>query len=149
MANDCLSPRQDLVKRWYKTLKESGVMVKGVAVAPVQSQCFLKSRRFVPNHQRQRGPEAGRSFEEPIIRQELYGWWSSMRFAIDWRPLKAQNRDGGRKMFGPVSESGAFAKSTTTDRRACGSLSPEWKTLIHLSQILGGSGVGRQSTGST
>ena len=36
-------------------------------------------------------------FATPLIRQELYEWWTSVRYAIDWKQLVAENRSRGRK----------------------------------------------------
>ena len=44
---------------------------------------------------RKRRPGAGRPFANPLVRQQLYQWWCSIRYAIDWQQLIAENR--GRK----------------------------------------------------
>ena len=56
---------------------------------------LLKSRATKTDSRRQRAPGAGRHFTAPLVRQELYHWWTSIRYAIDWKQLAIDNRSRG------------------------------------------------------
>ena len=56
---------------------------------------LLKSRATKTDSRRQRAPGAGRHFTAPLVRQELYHWWTSIRYAIDWKQLVIDNRSRG------------------------------------------------------
>ena len=58
---------------------------------------FLKSRAPVAAHLRLRGLGAGRNYKAPLIRRALYEWFTSIRYAIDWKQLVENRRSRGRK----------------------------------------------------
>ena len=65
--------------------------------ATVSVKSLLRSRAPKSTCFRKRAPGGGAKFKAPLIRQELYEWWSSIRYAIDWKQLVADNRSGGLK----------------------------------------------------
>ena len=48
-------------------------------------------------HLRLRGPGGGAKYKAPMIRRALYEWWSSIRYAIDWKQLVENRRSRGKK----------------------------------------------------
>ena len=56
---------------------------------------LLRSRKHVSDSLRKRRAGGGRRFANPLVRQELYHWWCSIRYAIDWQQLIAENRSRG------------------------------------------------------
>ena len=62
-----------------------------------QENDLLKSRARVIKCYRKRAPGGGRQFNVPLIRKALYEWFTSIRYAIDWKQLVAENRSRGKK----------------------------------------------------
>ena len=58
---------------------------------------LLKSRAAKNDCYRKRAPGGGRHCKAPLVRQELYQWWASLRYAIDWKHIVAENRSRGLK----------------------------------------------------
>ena len=57
----------------------------------------MKSRAPRPAHLRMRAAGGGRRHKAVIVRQELYEWYASIRFAIDWKRVIEENRSRGLK----------------------------------------------------
>ena len=91
------------IQKWHMTWRESPANLEAseTAVAEIskeQTVCvksLLKSRKHITDSLRKRRPGAGRQYANLFVRQELYHWWCSMRYAIDWRQLIAENRSCG------------------------------------------------------
>ena len=85
--------------QWYERWKSSPSNLEAtIAERPAGVICvksLLKSRALQANSRRQRAPGAGRAFAAPMVREALYEWWSSIRYAIDWKQLVAENRSRG------------------------------------------------------
>ena len=65
----------------------------GVTAVAARSQ--LKSRAPKPTWRRMRAAGGGRQCANPLCRQELYEWFASIRYAIDWKKVIAENRSRG------------------------------------------------------
>ena len=61
------------------------------------TKSLLRSRAAECSSRRKRAHGGGRRFAAPMVRQALYEWWSSIRYAIDWKQLVADNRSRGLK----------------------------------------------------
>lgn len=89
------------LRRWYNVwrISTSQVMVaeSGQATSHHAEKSLLRSRAPKQIGARQRAPGGGPKFAAPLIRQALFEWWSSIRHAIDWKQLIAENRSRGRK----------------------------------------------------
>ena len=58
---------------------------------------MLRSRAKKTDSERLRGPGGGRHYACPLIRQALYEWFVSIRYAIDWHRLVAINKSKKKK----------------------------------------------------
>ena len=58
---------------------------------------IMRSRAPKSAFYRKRAPGAGRRNRNPVVRQLFYQWWTSIRLAIDWKTLLAENRSCGLK----------------------------------------------------
>ena len=90
------------LQRWYaswkRTMPAALAAVAGPAEEPLPSKkSLLRSRAPVPLYARKRSFGGGRQCAAPLVRQALYEWWTSIRFAIDWKQLIAENRKRGKK----------------------------------------------------
>ena len=89
------------IRQWYYTWRASPSNVVAAAAADDTRQgsgkSLLRSRARKRDFERRRAPGAGRPFKAPLIRQELYEWFSSIRYAIDWQQLAADRRSRGKK----------------------------------------------------
>jgi len=84
------------VRKWHRAwlrVSSRGAIQQG----HTQKRSRLKSRAHQAPCRRVRARGAGRPCKAPLIRQELYEWWSSMRYAIDWKELIAARRSRGKK----------------------------------------------------
>ena len=94
------TPQATLIQRWYAQWKKSrSTQLTAVAGNPVvrTTASLLKSRAPVKTELRQRAVGAGRPYRVPLVRQALYEWWSSIRYAIDWKALVHSRRSHGKK----------------------------------------------------
>jgi hypothetical protein len=89
------------IRRWYQLWRSS---TSNVLAAVAEHACpggsvqsMLRSRAPKTKGVRKRAPGAGRPVRAPLIRQALYEWWSSIRYAIDWKQLMSENRSRGKK----------------------------------------------------
>ena len=93
------------VRSWYKSWRISPsnevAAVAGNTSKNVSEKNLLRSRAPVKDYERLRGAGAGPKYKVPLIRQALYDWWSSIRYAIDWKQLIANRRSRG-KIIWPV-----------------------------------------------
>ena len=89
------------IREWHNSWSgQPGFEVNAVAgqrKKVKKEKCFLKSRAPVASHLRLRGLGGGRSYKAPLIRRALYEWWSSIRYAIDWKQLAENRRSRGKK----------------------------------------------------
>jgi hypothetical protein len=92
------------IRDWHATWSSSASNVLVAAVAdkdaPVKAPSqasFLRSRAPVALHQRRRDYGGGRPHKAYIVRAALYEWFTSIRYAIDWKQYIAENRSRGRK----------------------------------------------------
>ena len=94
-----LPPRSSQIHNWYTHWRSSpSNLAAAVAERPSATVCIkslLKSRATKQLSLRKRAPGGCNSFHAPLVRQELYAWWSSIRYAIDWRQLVVENRSRG------------------------------------------------------
>ena len=44
----------------------------------------------------------GRPHKAALVRKELYEWWASMRYAIDWKALAKDRRSRGKKLLARI-----------------------------------------------
>ena len=111
------------IRRWYKTWKGSAsnalAVIDGGADKAVSIRSLLKSKAPKQLCHKERADGAGRPFKLPLVRQALYEWWSSIRYAIDWQQLIATNRSRGTKTFGPFSSLGIGSQSKSAPPRLC------------------------------
>ena len=85
---------------WYRRWKRDAANVVATevpAVAATSQKCLLKSKALLPAWCRTRGWGGGRSYKAPLIRQQLYEWWTGIRYAIDWKQLIQSRRSRGKK----------------------------------------------------
>ena len=112
------------VKRWYDAWRrETGMgdavaAVAAVAVLPLEKSA-LRSRAPVANTARQRATGAGPKFKAFCVRQALYEWFVSIRYAIDWKQMIAENRSRGTKTLGPISPFSPEAQIDAASPRLC------------------------------
>ena len=88
------------IRRWYKAWRETPAYASaaiGRKKTIRSERCLLKSRATVKSHSRFRGVGAGAKCKSPLVRQALYEWWSSIRYAIDWKQLAENRRSRGKK----------------------------------------------------
>ena len=85
------------IKRWYKEWQSNSGIAAAAGTKDVHEKSLLKSRKKKTGSQRKRTEGAGRKFEAPLVRRQLYEWWSGLRHAIDWRTLIADRRSRGKK----------------------------------------------------
>jgi len=94
-ARNVTFPRNH-VRKWHRAwlrVSSRGAIQQG----HTQKRSRLKSRAHKAPCRRVRAHGGGRPCKAPLIRQELYEWWSSMRYAIDWKELIAARRSRGKK----------------------------------------------------
>mgnify|MGYP005671698245 CR=1 FL=1 len=85
------------INRWYKEWQSNSGIAAAAGTKDVHEKSLLKSRRKKTDSQRKRTEGAGCKFQAPLVRKELYEWWSGLRHAIDWRTLIADRRSRGKK----------------------------------------------------
>ena len=96
-------PEGKHIHLWYRQWRQSQTHLEAsetaVAEMPMGNtvcvKSLLRSRKHVSDSLRKRRAGAGRRFANPLVRQELYHWWCSIRYAIDWTQLIAENRSRG------------------------------------------------------
>ena len=54
-----------------------------------------------------------------LVRIALYEWFSSVRYAIGWKQMIAENRSRGTKTFGQISPVNLEAQGTAAHPRLC------------------------------
>ena len=89
------------VHEWYRMWRSSfDNQMAALEDQPLKGQSEqtqLRSRAPLSLCQRARAPGGGRHHKVPLLRQALYEWWTSMRYAIDWKQLVANRRCRGKK----------------------------------------------------
>ena len=88
------------IRQWYKAWRDTPAYAStaiGRKKTIRSERCLLKSRATVKSHSRFRGVGAGAKCRAPLVRQALYQWWSSIRYAIDWKQLAENRRSRGKK----------------------------------------------------
>jgi hypothetical protein len=104
------------IRSWYATWSKDKAQLLAAESgdAPPQTaptkRSLLKSRSKVPLHKRKRSEGAGAKFKHPLIRQELYEWWSAIRYSIDWTQLIADRRSRGHKLLARFPQSSLLLK---------------------------------------
>ena len=83
-----LRPKRLEVRQWHNTW----LMEVHDGVTAVAARSLLTSRAPKPTCHRVRAVGGGRHCKALLIRQELYEWWSSIRYAIDWKQVTSDNR---------------------------------------------------------
>jgi hypothetical protein len=110
------------IRHWYNDwCSTTSNILAAVADEPCQvisKMSMLRSRAPQKQFLRRRAQGGGRPPKAPLIRQALYEWWSSIRYAIDWEQLAGERRSRG-KIPGPFSSLISGAQSPPTPRRAC------------------------------
>ena len=88
------------IKRWYDVWRASSANIEAAVaektIPAVSTLSLMKSRAHKPAHLRKRAQGGGRNHKCPLVRQALYEWWASIRYAIDWKQLIQENRSRGR-----------------------------------------------------
>ena len=79
------------VRCWHK----AWLVEQPDGVTAVAARSQLKSRAPKPTWRRTRAAGGGRQCANPLCRQELYEWFASIRYAIDWKKVIAENRSQG------------------------------------------------------
>jgi hypothetical protein len=51
------------------------------------SQKSMHNKRVIKNHKRKRGHGGGRRYTCPLVRQQLFDWWTDMRLSIDYKKI--------------------------------------------------------------
>jgi len=98
-------PTSKLIREWYSKwcATSSSVMVAAaVADKPcpgIAEKSLLRSRAPQLTSERHRAHGAGRPYTQPLVRQALYEWWSSIRYAIDWKTMATSRRSRGKKIL--------------------------------------------------
>ena len=85
---------------WRRSSGDVGVAAVGDRDARVperRPQSLLRSRAPVPHSARRRASGGGRPAKAILVREELYEWFTGIRYAIDWKQLIAENRNRGVK----------------------------------------------------
>ena len=103
--NVCVTSKQkrlqsNQIRRWHSHwLRSHSNIEAAVAGTPSadSGKCLLKSRAPKRACCTERSVGGGRRFKPPWIRQELNEWWSSSRYAIDWKQVVHENRSRGLK----------------------------------------------------
>ena len=94
-------PTAKQIRNWYARWRQSPTnLTAAVAATPtssVSAKSLLRSRAPKPACFRTRAPGGGAKHKAPLIRQALYEWFTSIRYAIDWKSLVAENRSRGLK----------------------------------------------------
>ena len=88
------------IRQWYLSWRDTPAYASaaiGRKKTLVSEKSLLKSRAPVSSHKRFRGFGAGAKHKAPLVRQALYEWWSSIRYAIDWKQLAEHRRSRGKK----------------------------------------------------
>jgi hypothetical protein len=90
------------LRGWHTLwLASTGASATAVAVTPPEkasdTKSLLRSRAPVPHFCRRRAAGGGRKVMVSCVRQALYEWFTSIRYAIDWKELIAENRSRGKK----------------------------------------------------
>ena len=87
------------VRHWYLCWKSSpsNELAARQPLKGTKEKTALRSRAPVVDCERKKAPGQGRHHKLPLVRQALYEWWTSMRYAIDWKQLVANRRSRGKK----------------------------------------------------
>ena len=105
------TPCATLIRRWYHEWKKTSSNLLAAEAEEKQSKRvssekdLLRSRSRVITSFRKRARGAGKQFTVPLVRKALYEWFSSIRYAIDWKALVAENRSRGKKHLARFSRS--------------------------------------------
>ena len=96
------------IRLWYRAWEKKG------APSHPQQSCERNKRHcssaVEPSKRQRAAGGQGHPQACPIIREQLYEWWQSMRYSIDWKGLAAQNRSRGRKCLARFPRSVLKAK---------------------------------------
>ena len=95
------------IQKWYTAWRTSGSAVSIttghdkdqlciVNVGKSSSRCSRVDVRTVPSSKRIRAPGGGTKCKLPCVREALYEWFVSIRYAIDWQNMPQLS--GGRKL---------------------------------------------------
>ena len=76
------------VRRWHR----AWVKDKPDGKTALAAKSLLKSRANQEGYQRQRAPGGGRRCKAAHCREALYEWFASIRYAVDWKAVIADNR---------------------------------------------------------
>ena len=67
------------------------------SIAIPKERTYLRSRAPLSEFSRRNAIGQGAPFKAHPIRQELYEWWTGLRYGINWTELIAENRRQGKK----------------------------------------------------
>jgi len=81
------------VREWHKAWQRQ----RRHGETAVAAQSLMKSRAPRPACLRRRAPGGGRRHKATLVRQELYEWYSSIRYAIDWKRVISVSPSRGLK----------------------------------------------------
>ena len=93
------------IQKWYKTWRTTGEVVSAAVGSDKAELCQVnvgkagsrKSKidsKIVPRYKRIRAPGAGRRCKVPCVREALYEWFVSIRYAVDWQKMLANGKGG-------------------------------------------------------
>ena len=108
------------IRHWHSTWRKS---TANVAAAVADKRChvgvgasLLKTKAPMTECARQRAFGGGRPKKAPLVRQALYEWWCSIRYAIDWKQLVADRRSRGKKSLARFLAQSWFSKSSSSSK---------------------------------
>jgi hypothetical protein len=91
------------IRSWYDSWRASpsnvAATVEDDSEKKSSERSALRSRAPKRDFERLRAHGAGRKFNAPLIRQALYEWFVSIRYAIDWNAMIENRRSRGKKSW--------------------------------------------------
>ena len=92
--------RSDIIIRWHRHWLSSHFSIEAaVAGTPNTDSARSKTKSCAPKLAccRERGFGGGRRYKALLLRRELYEWFTSIRYAIDWKQSFNESRSHGLK----------------------------------------------------
>jgi hypothetical protein len=109
------------IRHWYNDwCSTTSNILAAVADEPCQvisKMSMLRSRAPQKQFLRRRAQGGGRPPKAPLIRQALYEWWSSIRYAIDWEQLAGERRSRGKNTW-PVFLAHLWCSKSTNSSKS-------------------------------
>jgi hypothetical protein len=101
---------------WYSSTSNIMAAVADEPCQVISKMSMLRSRAPQTQFLRRRAHGGGRPPKAPLIRQALYEWWSSIRYAIDWEQLVGERRSRGKNTWPVFLAHLWFSKSTNSSK---------------------------------